>query len=277
MRKLVIAVSLFFLIAAGVSAHQRAAAPAPAPMVARPAPSAPAAAGHVAPSHTPVRMHTGTHGAPVRGTQNITRKSLIPPGSSLPVPPPLGGAVNSVTAYPGVGYCHPRFGGFAAGLNACPPNNGVVLPFSAGAIYIPIPYYGDYGAPPAEQPEQPSEEAANQPPDYGPRPNDYRQPEQEPSAAQVPYRSNANDINESLSEFVFVQRDGSKLFAVAYSFTNDKLHYVTKEGIRRTLPVDSLDLDATQKINENLGNTINFPTPALSSGVALNAPPPALP
>ena len=39
----------------------------------------------------------------------------------------------------------------------------------------------------------------------------------------------------------------------------DKLQYVTKDGMRRTATLDSLDLDATQKINEQLGNTINLP------------------
>jgi hypothetical protein len=73
-------------------------------------------------------------------------------------------------------------------------------------------------------------------------------------------RSGNSGITESLAQFVFVQRDGSKFYAVAYSFMNDKLHYVTKDGARRSVPLDSLDFDATQKSNEDLGNTINLPS-----------------
>ena len=77
---------------------------------------------------------------------------------------------------------------------------------------------------------------------------------------------------DSLSEFVFIQRDGSKFYAVAYSFLKDKIQYVTVDGVRHTLSVDALDFDATQKINEQLGNTINLPS-LPPSGVALNIQP----
>lgn len=198
---------------------------------------------------------------------SVAKKTQLPPGSSLPIPPALGGAVNSVTAGPGVGYCSPRRGFTLQGLNACPPNNAVVLPFAGGAIYVPIPYYADAGAPGPDQPgpDQPEvqQDAANEAPDAG-DPQAYNG-----TSTAVPYRPNSNDVNQALAQFVFVQRDGSKLYAVAYSFVNDKLQYVTKEGIRRTIPLDSLDFDATQKINEDLGNTINLPAP-MASGVALN-------
>lgn len=134
-------------------------------------------------------------------------------------------------------------------------------------MYIPIPYYVD--TTPQEQPGPEGEEqAGNQQPENG----GEQQPAEQQPAAAVPYRAPANNVNESLAQFVFVQRDGTKFYAVAYSFLNDKLHYVTKEGVRRSVSVDSLDFDATQKFNEDLGNTINLPNlPA--SGVALNFTP----
>jgi len=135
-------------------------------------------------------------------------------------------------------------------------------------MYIPIPYYVDTTAQEQPGPEG-QEQASNQQPENGAEP----QPAQpEPAVAVAPYRAPSNNVNESLAQFVFVQRNGTKFYAVAYSFLNDKLHYVTKEGVRHSVPVDSLDFDATQKFNEELGNTINLPSlPA--SGVALNVTP----
>ncbi len=135
-------------------------------------------------------------------------------------------------------------------------------------MYVPIPYYADAGAPPDQ--EAPQEEAANQqPPDANPQASDQDSSVGGPAPSR--YRSSSNDFTKSLSEFVFVERDGTKIYAVAYSFLNDKLQYVTKEGVRRAVALDSLDLDATQKQNEDLGNTINLPTP-VASGVAINIP-----
>lgn len=281
MRKLVALAFISLGFAFTVSAQQHAtgagAAAAPAVIV-HPVPSAASATAHAVPSQTPGSSHSTGHVAPTHAkSTGVSKKTQLPPGSSLPIPPVLGGAVNSVTAGPGVGYCSPRRGSTLQGLNACPPNNAVVLPFSGGAIYVPIPFYADAGTPGPEQPEV-QEDAANQAPDSGnPQAPDSAYPQAyNGTPTGVPYRSNSNDINQALAEFVFVRRDGSKLYAVAYSFVNDKLQYVTKEGTRRTIPLDSLDFDATQKINEDLGNTINLPAP-MASGVALNVGPSALP
>jgi hypothetical protein len=273
MRKLVVLASVSFGLAFVISAHQHPAGAAPAPaVVMHPMPAPASAAGHVAATHAPAHSHSTSHVAPTHSrATGVVKKTQVPPGSSLPIPPPLGGAVNSVTAFPGVGYCNKHYGYPLQGLNACPPNNAVVLPFSGGGIYVPIPYYADAGAgaPDQERPDV-QQDAANQGPDAGsPQTTD-----EYPAAA--PYRSSSSNVDQALAEFVFVQRDGSKLYAVAYSFVNDKLQYVTKEGVRRTIPLDSLDFDATQKINDDLGNTINLPAPA-ASGVAENISPAPLP
>ena len=60
-------------------------------------------------------------------------------------------------------------------------------------------------------------------------------------------------------EYVFVRRDGTLIFAVAYSWINDRLQYVTEEGIRRTVPRNALDLDATQQFNDQRGVFIQPP------------------
>ncbi len=61
-------------------------------------------------------------------------------------------------------------------------------------------------------------------------------------------------------EFVFVRRDGTVFFAVAYAWERGTLRYITSQGLRRTVTQDALDLDATQQFNEQRG--LNFRSPA---------------
>jgi uncharacterized protein YkuJ len=48
-------------------------------------------------------------------------------------------------------------------------------------------------------------------------------------------------------------RNGGVVFAVAYSWENGTLRYVTPEGQRKSVAADSLDMDATQSFNESRG------------------------
>jgi len=266
MRKLWIVGWLFLVLAVAVPAQHPAVVVSAPAVAARPVaagasvPGGHALAGHPSAVAHPVRQGTSTNVKPA-----VARRRTPATLASRPIaPPPLGGFVNPVTA--GTTTCNRH--GSLPGLNACTPP-GVVLPFFAGGVYVPIPYYADSGVPQEEQTNG-QEEARNQPVDANAL-------EPEPGSPFAPAtRSNgSNVINESLAEFVFVERDGSRLYAVAYSFQNDKLHYVTKEGTRRSVALDLLDFDATQKLNEDLGNTVNLPNPP-ASGVALNVRPLAL-
>jgi hypothetical protein len=60
-------------------------------------------------------------------------------------------------------------------------------------------------------------------------------------------------------EYVFVRRDGTVFFAVAYSWEEGSLRYVSTEGLRRSVARDALDLDATQQFNEQRGMTFRSP------------------
>ena len=60
-------------------------------------------------------------------------------------------------------------------------------------------------------------------------------------------------------EYVFVKRDGTVFFAVAYSWERGSLRYVSSEGLRRTLEREKLDLDATQQFNEQRGMVFRAP------------------
>jgi hypothetical protein len=60
-------------------------------------------------------------------------------------------------------------------------------------------------------------------------------------------------------EYVFVRRDGTVFFAVAYSWDNGALRYITSQGTRGTMTRDSLDLGATQQFNEQRGLSFRLP------------------
>jgi hypothetical protein len=60
-------------------------------------------------------------------------------------------------------------------------------------------------------------------------------------------------------EYVFVRRDGTVFFAVAYSWDQGSLRYISSEGTRRSVSRDTLDLKATQQFNEERGLTFRSP------------------
>jgi hypothetical protein len=271
MRKLLLAGPLASVLAFGVSAQQHAAvAPPPPPVIAHPVTGSPSTSPHFVPAHPPTHAHSGAPSSPVRSKAPVATHKPSGTATAQTATPVLGGAVNSIGAVNSVTGNQPPFckgpgGVHLKGLNACAPTNGVVIPGYGGGIYIPIPYY-DYADNGAPDQGPPQEVAAGQPPEGTPPGAEQGQ---EPSEAvqQGPSRYRSNDFNGSLAEFVFVERDGTKVYAVAYSFLSDRLQYVTREGIRHTLAIDSLDFDATQKQNEKIGNTINLPS-APASGVA---------
>lgn len=73
------------------------------------------------------------------------------------------------------------------------------------------------------------------------------------SAAQVAPPPPAPEPAPDSSSYVFVMRNGGVVFAVAYSWENGTLRYVTPEGQRKSVAADSLDMDATQSFNESRG------------------------
>lgn len=73
----------------------------------------------------------------------------------------------------------------------------------------------------------------------------------EPAGASEPPRD--------VGEFVLVRRDGGLVFAVAFYIQGDRLTYVTREGVRRSLRLADLDKDATLRMNEERGTTVHLP------------------
>jgi hypothetical protein len=96
--------------------------------------------------------------------------------------------------------------------------------------------------------------------------------EDAPPVQRAPRRSRASGAAEAqpqsappapprdVEQYVFVRRDGSLVFAVAYAWENGTLRYITPDGLRRSIGRDALDLNATQEFNEQRG--VDFRAPA---------------
>jgi hypothetical protein len=60
-------------------------------------------------------------------------------------------------------------------------------------------------------------------------------------------------------EYIFVRRDGTVFFAVAYTWGSGSLRYISSEGLSRSVARDTLDLNATQQFNEQRGMAFRSP------------------
>jgi len=226
-------------------------AAAPAPMVAPRSTSIhPVTAGRPIVAH-PGRTSTRVTAVP-RSTTHPVGWNHISRASNTPVDPVFSNGNPVVNGYPvpGLGFDYTHY--FAVHPNAgkcfrC-QNNGY-FPFSGGGVYFPIPMYMDQSveAQPAADEAAPADQIAQ---GEEPPPEDAYIPPGRPAPQVAP---------KPQAEYVFVRRDGTLIFAVAYSWINDRLQYVTSEGLRRTIPADTIDLGATQQFNEQRGVPIQLP------------------
>jgi len=265
-----------------------AAAPSAGPHAAAPTHAgAPAVTSHSASAGHPTvhRSGTGTHtgSAPNRISNRPTSGPVktpiaapkaawelgLPPNPIAPIPSSLAYANSVPTLLP---FGHRCFGGFGCFGNQHFRNTGVIIPFGGfGGFYIPVPYYEPYSDDQGDQAEAASNDvqASDQNDNNNTADNYARNQQATPDQTAALNAERYYPPTQPVYDFVFVKRDGTKIFAVAYSLTKDKLQYVTREGLRRTLSLDSLDFEATQKSNEERGNTINLPTPLPAAMAAL--------
>ena len=223
--------------------------------------AAPSAVAHVAPVRSSVSARPVVRNAPVSTRLSAAPRAAHPTGwnhstttrrSNFSTDPvfPNGGFSNGDNPVPGLGFDYPHF--FAVHPNAgrhFRHNSGFVIPFIDGGFYLPVPAYADQGAPPP-QPED--SEAVNQP-------APAEQPSAQDNDSNFRDRMRSEPLPPEQAEYVFVRQDGSLIFAVAYSLINDRLQYVTAEGLRRTIPLNTLDFAATQQFNEQRGVSIRLP------------------
>jgi hypothetical protein len=131
-------------------------------------------------------------------------------------------------------------------------NEGAVLfPFSGGGYFVPT----DSGASAVEgaQSDVATDEAEEEG-DVAPA----ERPARVRSVDRLPVLGPPAP-QPDVPEYVFVKRDGTVFFAVAYSWERGWLRYVSSEGLRRTVEREKLDLDATQQFNEQRGMVFRAP------------------
>jgi hypothetical protein len=135
--------------------------------------------------------------------------------------------------------------------------SGVLFPFfGGGGYYVPT-------GPDMVADAQGDGQAVDDAEDQGPGPDD--RPTDRPSdraarmgkSGRVPIEQPAPQAD--VPEYVFVRRDGTVFFAVAYSWENGLLRYISSEGMRRSVSRDTLDLKATEEFNEQRGMTFRSP------------------
>lgn len=269
MRRLLILGVLFVTITALTPAHQHASyAPAVMPSsmhsvaVATVSPNhllSAAPASHLRPSHSSVapEIHPVVHPKP---PAHPAPPKPLPPshGTNPPNSGNSGTSTCNNNAAPGTGSNSQQFSGTNPSAGGCSPVAGVVLPLFGGeAFYLPVAYIPDSTAADQEQGNSQPDTQAN---DSNAQSDSDRQPSDDQTSASAASQPDSYPPEEPLAEFVFVRRDGSTFNAVGYTFLNDNLRYITDDGLRRSVPLDSLDFDSTRKSNEERGLTINLPT-----------------
>ncbi len=220
--------------------HAMAMAPRPMMRVAQPAsPHAPVSRMTVKVGRKRARPAMQVAEQPNTPFPQFMPNGIANGGNCFPVPG-LGFDVPHAAAIAGPG---------AAGGGFCQQSPSF-FPFFGGGYYEPSASEVAEQAPPAE-------DAESEAPEVPGRARNY-QVVQEP--APEPAVETASAAPRDAEEFVFVRRDGTVFFAVAYVWDKGTLRYITNEGLRRSVAKDVLDLDATQQFNEQRG--LNFRLPA---------------
>ena len=235
----------------GMSGMGRAAVSAPHATAAMHA--APPSAAHVTSQiNSGVRPPSGMHWVRTRSGAIVARPIQR---TTAPVQRTGSGrTLLSQDVVPGLGFDYSHVAAVHPHGNNGRVRNGnfafAYFPFYGGGYYMPVSddYVDDAPPADAQQPDTGEQQAAQA--------ADTDRPVR-PSRDYVPAPQTAAQVEAE--QYVFVRRDGTVFFAAAYAWENGTLRYITREGLRRTLTADKLDLDATQRFNEQRGLTFRLP------------------
>ncbi|SRR5258708_3916303 len=128
------------------------------------------------------------------------------------------------------------------------------FPFFDGGFFLPGSSAPVEENPAPETSQQEATEAESRERGRG-----YRASLQAAEPAPTPTAETAKTEPRDNDEFVFVRRDGTIFFAVAYTWENGTLRYITGQGLRHTVEQDALDLAATRQFNEQRGLIFRSP------------------
>jgi hypothetical protein len=233
----------------------RAAAPVNHVAPANPSGSHPAANRH-APNTAPAGVTHSVNSKPypldVYGTGASTTGSRfipVPPRGSNPIPP---GGSNPI---PGINRGRVPSKG---------PSQIVIL---GGGYAYGYPYAAD------DSQIQAQEQAPDQSDDQqsgGQQQSQYVYAQQAPDPREQALQS-AGDQDQTAEQgsvvplrdvgfFTLVTRAGYRLDAVAFTRLDDRLVYITPDGGRRTIAFRDLDIDSTQRLNQEQGTPIDIPS-----------------
>jgi hypothetical protein len=251
----IIFAGLVIILPAGLQAQGRGAMPAVSHAMA------------VAPRAVVPAPHGGT-ATVVSGPRGVVRSGTPHPRTGLPVPRNSRQAGtrsrfadNEFGHRAGCGTA-PGFGFDAVHQAATCGSIGAGTRFRGQQIPLFFPFFdGGFFLPGSGEPAEESSGAETAPPDITDSENrdrGRRYRVSEPQTAPPVEAANAEPAEND--EFVFVRRDGTVFFAVAYSWEKGTLRYVTSQGLRHTVTQDALDLDATRQFNEQRG--LSFRSPA---------------
>jgi hypothetical protein len=210
-----------------------------------------------APARSTLRVPSGTSsaariGSPVLRTQNGVR--IIRRNNSNP----FGFNGTDFQDVPGLGFDYPHLAAISGNRRLHSHrffNSG--FGFDGGFLFGPSVIVEEVPVAAESQPTIIEEEVADDAPE-APRPPRRARASREASEPQ-PDSTVVSAPQPDPEQFVFVRRDGGLVFAVAYSWDNGTLRYVTPEGLRRSLGRDALDLIATQQFNEQRGLSFRVP------------------
>ena len=203
------------------------------------------------------------------GTRTVTRGGAVRPRTTAPAVRSTrpqnttrrrldgedGGLRSDCSSAPGLGFdaVHQAAtcGSGTMGLRGRGLQEPFFFPFFDGGFSVP-------GSPVAAEDGSAAETPQPEATDAEVRETDRRYRTPEPVTA--PAAETASSAASDNEEFVFVRRDGTVFFAVAYAWEKGTLRYITSQGLRHTVTQDTLDLDATRQFNEQRG--LNFHSPA---------------
>jgi hypothetical protein len=113
--------------------------------------------------------------------------------------------------------------------------------------------YGGYGeSPVVVAPAQPQIIVVQQPVPQA-APAAQAAPVPAPEAAAPPARPLPD-----IGQFLLVERDGNVIHAVAFSVEGNRVIYITTEGLRRSVPLDQIDVSVTEQRNAERGTILHL-------------------
>jgi hypothetical protein len=200
-------------------------------------PVSPKSSGHPISTIAPARSHTVHHNGGVTIGPVAPRAAFVDDGYPTP----------------GLGFDYVHYAAVHPDQRQRHSFEGGVFPFVGGGIYIPSAGYLEGAVPQEPAEESQSAEAAETAVDSP----DAVATEQAPVSVHA--RPTPNPPSAASPEYIFVRRDGTVFFAVAYSWLNGNLQYVTHDGLRKLASLSTLDLDATTQFNEQRGLAFRSP------------------